>query len=71
MTRTSLIEEGWWVEADDEEEAISKAFDGDVDNSEADYRRWVDYADDEWTVDDRVCIDPLYKMVKEFEIQKT
>ena len=71
MTRTSLIEEGWWVEADDEEEAISKAFDGDVDNCEADHRRWIDYADDEWTVDDRECIDPLYKMVKEFEIQKT
>lgn len=67
MSRTSLIEESWWVEADTEDEAMEKAFDGDADNNEPAFRNWIDYADDEWTIDEKECIDPLYVMVKEYE----
>ena len=67
MSRTSIIEESWWVEADSEDEAMEKAFDGEADNDEPAHRRWIDYADDEWTIDETECIDPLYVMVKEYE----
>jgi len=66
-TATSLIEESYWVEADSEEEARELGFDGEVDNSEPAYRRWIDYTDDEWSIDEKECIDPLYLMVKDFE----
>jgi hypothetical protein len=67
MSRTSIIEESWWVEADSEDEAMEKAYDGEADNTEPAVRRWMDYADDEWTIDETECIDPLYVMVKEYE----
>ena len=66
MSRTSLIEESWWVEADSEEEAMQRGYDGEVDNGpEPAFTRWVDYSDDEWTVVDKECIEPLYQMVKQ------
>ena len=69
IVRRSIIEEGWWVEADSEEEALEAAYDGEVDNRDCDRREWIDYHDDEWTVDDREDLCPLVKMVKEYDAQ--
>lgn len=67
MSRTSLISETFEVEADSEEEARELGFNGEVDNGNPVHTEWLDYADDEWSVDECVCIDPLYVMVKEFK----
>ena len=67
MSRTSLIEESYWVEADSEDEAQQLGFDGEIDNKEPDYRKWIDYRDNEWSIDETVCIDPLYRMVKDYK----
>jgi hypothetical protein len=67
MSRTSLIQESFWVEADSEEEAKELGFDGEVDNCDPDRREWIDYYDDEWSIDETECIDPLYRMVKDYE----
>ena len=67
MSRTSLIEESYWVEADSEDEAQQMGFDGEIDNKEPDYRKWIDYRDNEWSIDETVCIDPLYRMVKDYK----
>jgi hypothetical protein len=67
MSRTSLIEESWWVEADTEEEARELGFDGEVDNGDPDRREWIEYYDDEWSIDETECIDPLYRMVKDYK----
>jgi hypothetical protein len=67
MSRTSLIQESFWVEADTEEEAREMGFDGEVDNGDPDRREWIDYYDDEWSIDETECIDPLYVMVKDYE----
>jgi hypothetical protein len=67
MSRTSLIEESYWVEADSEDEAQQLGFDGEIDNKEPDYRKWIDYHDYEWSIDETECIDPLYRMVKDYQ----
>ena len=67
MSRTSLIQESFWVEADSEEEAKELGFDGEVDNGDPDRREWIDYYDDEWSIDETECIDPLYRMVKGYK----
>jgi hypothetical protein len=67
MSRTSRIQESFWVEADSEEEAMKMGFDGEVDNGEPAYRTWIDYYDDEWSIDEKECIDPLYRMVKDYK----
>jgi hypothetical protein len=67
MSRTSLIQESFWVEADTEEEAMELGMNGEVDNDEPALRQWLDYYDDEWSIDEKECIDPLYVMVKEYQ----
>jgi hypothetical protein len=67
MSRTSLIQESFWVEADSEEEAKELGFDGEVDNGDPDRREWISYYDDEWSIDETECIDPLYRMVKGYK----
>jgi hypothetical protein len=67
MSRTSLIQESFWVEADSEEEAMELGFDGEIDNGEPAHSEWIDYTDDEWSIDKKECIDPLYVMVKEYQ----
>lgn len=69
VTRRSIIEEGWWVEADTEEEALEAAYDGEVDNRDCDRREWIDYDSDEWVVDDCEDLCPLVKMIKEYDAQ--
>jgi hypothetical protein len=69
MSRTSLIEESWWVEADTEEEAMELALDGEVDNSDPDRRNWIEYYDEEWSIDQQECIDPLDRMVKDYAVR--
>jgi hypothetical protein len=67
MSRTSPIQESFWVEADSEEEAKELGFDGEVDNGDPDRREWISYYDDEWSIDETECIDPLYRMVKGYK----
>lgn len=67
LSRTSLIQESYWVEADTEEEALELGFNGEVDNDEPALRQWIDYYDDEWSVDERVSQDDLVIFVKSKE----
>jgi hypothetical protein len=67
MSRTSLIQESFWVEADSEEEAMELGYDGEVDNGEPAYREWIDYYDDEWSIDQREEHDDLVLFVKSKE----
>ena len=67
LVRRSIIEEGWWVTAESEQEAMDKAYEGQVDNDECDRREWCDYYDDEWTVDDVEELDDLVLFVKSLD----
>lgn len=67
MSRTSLIQESFWVEADSEAEALELGIDGEVDNGEPALRQWLDYYDDEWSIDERVSQDDLVIFVKSKE----
>jgi len=67
MSRTSLIQESFWVEADSEAEALELGCDGEVDNNEPALRQWLDYYDDEWSIDERVSQDDLVIFVKSKE----
>ena len=69
VTRRSIIEEGWWVEADTEEEALEAASSGEVDNRDCDRSEWMEYNDDEWYVDDREDLCPLHQMVLQYDQQ--
>ena len=69
VSRTSLIEESWWVEADTEEEAVEMASNGEVDNCDPYRREWLSYYDEEWSIYQQECIDPLYLMVKDYDRQ--
>lgn len=68
VTRRSLIEETFWVEADTPEEAVEKAGNGEYDDSNI-TQDWIDWYDDTFENSDiepePLC--PLYKMVKAHE----
>lgn len=68
MSRRAYYDEVYTVEADSEEEAREIAANGDI-NYEKDVVRceFVDWAGDEWYIDDHEPIDPLYVMVKEYD----
>ena len=68
MSRTSIIVESWWVDADSEDEAMQLAMDGEADNGEPYRREWLDYYDDEWTIDDKESRDDLVLFIKSKEI---
>jgi hypothetical protein len=70
MSRTSLIQESFWVEADSETEAMEMGFDGEVDNGEPAFKEWIDYHDDEWSIDEKEVICPLHQMVKDYQLEK-
>ncbi len=68
VSRRAYYDEVYTVEADSEDEARDIAMNGDI-NYEKDVVRteFIDWADDEWYIDDREPIDPLYVMVKDYD----
>ena len=60
--RRSLTCETYFVEADSEEEALEKLMNGEGDDPQLEF---IDWYDDNYTLEDTECIDPLYRMVKE------
>lgn len=67
VSRRSIVEETFWVEANSWEEATEKAFDGDYDDNNI-QTEWIDWADDNFYASEiePVPICPLHKMVKEY-----
>ena len=64
LYRRSITCETYWVEADTEEEAIEIAANGDVGDPILEFMDWYD---DEYIVESKECIDPLYVMVKDYK----
>ena len=68
LTRRSLIEETFWVEADTPEEAVDRAGNGEYDDNNI-TQVWSDWYDDYFEISqdfepEPLC--PLHKMVKEY-----
>lgn len=68
LTRRSLIEETFWVEADSADEALEKASNGEYDDGNI-TQDWIDWYDDNFEMSqdfepEPLC--PLHKMVKEY-----
>jgi hypothetical protein len=64
LYRRSITCETYWVEADSEEEAIEIAANGDVGDPILEFMDWYD---DNYVVESKECIDPLYVMVKDYK----
>ena len=64
LTRRSIVCETYFVEADSEEEAIEVLMNGAGDDPQLEF---IDWYDDNYEVEHTECIDPLYKMVKDYE----
>ena len=64
LYRRSITCETYWVEADTEEEAIEIAANGDVGDPILEF---IDWYDDNYVVESKECIDPLYVMVKDYK----
>ena len=62
--RRSIVCETYFIEADSEEEALEMANYGDTPDPQIDF---IDWYDDTYTVEGKECIDPLYKMVKDYK----
>ena len=52
VSRSSIIRESWWIEAEDEDAAIKLGYDGEVDNENPYEEEWVEYFGG-WEVLDR------------------
>ncbi len=71
VSRRSIIEETFFVEADSWDEALEKARDGNYDDSKI-QTEWIDWYDDHFEAasefePEPLC--PLHKMVKEYDAQ--
>ena len=64
LYRRSITCETYWVEADSEEEALEIAGNGEAGDPQLEF---IDWYDDNYVVESKECIDPLYKMVKEYK----
>jgi hypothetical protein len=64
ISRRSITLETYWIEADSEEEALQICYDGDTPDPVLEFIDWMDHS---YEVDDVECIDPLYKMVKDYK----
>ncbi len=62
--RRSLTCETYFVEADSEEAAREILMNGGGEDPILDF---VDWHDEDYILEDSECIDPLYKMVKDYE----
>ena len=52
------------INADTEDEAIEKIQSGDYDDPQLEF---IDWYDDNYEIEHTECIDPLYKMVKDYD----
>lgn len=68
VARRSIIEETFTVEADSWDEALERAGNGEYDDNSV-QQEWLDWYDDTFSTTDiePEPLDPLYKMVKEYE----
>lgn len=66
LQRRSIIDETFWVEAEDEDEALQIARDGGAVHDPDDVQ-WVDWADEDYEITKTEELDPLYVMVKQYE----
>jgi hypothetical protein len=64
LYRRSITCETYWVEADTEEEAIEKAGNCEAEGPDLEFLDWYD---DNYVVESKECIDPLYVMVKDYK----
>ena len=65
IVRAAKIDEYYEIEADSEEEALNIAYDGGLPDPVR--TEFLDWADDEYQVVDEELIEPLYRMVKDYE----
>ena len=65
LCRAAVIDEYYEIEADSEEEALGLAYDGNLGDPVR--TEFVDWRDDEYQVADEELIEPLYRMVKDYE----
>jgi hypothetical protein len=63
MSRRSITDEQYWVEADSEEEAEQMLMDGEGGEPILEF---VDWYDDQYTMDSKEPIEPLYEMLKSY-----
>ena len=68
IVRAAVIDEYYEVEADTEQEAIEVAYNGEL--PEPYKTEFVDWRDDEWQVADKEEIEPLYRMVKDYDTDR-
>jgi hypothetical protein len=68
ISRRSISLETYFVEADSEEEALEICNDGNIPEPMLEFLDWID---DEYQVDGKECIDPLYTMIKEHTPKET
>jgi hypothetical protein len=64
LIRAAVIDEYYEIEAESEEEAMSIAYDGCY--GEPVRTEFIDWRDDAWQVADVEVIEPLYRMVKDY-----
>jgi len=67
LVRAAVIDEYYEVEADSETEALEIAYDGNL--ADPVKTEFIDWRDDEYQVADTETIDPLYRMVKDYDRQ--
>ena len=65
LCRAAVIDEYYEIEADSEEEALEIAYDGGLGDPVR--TEFVDWRDDEYSAVDCEDIEPLYRMVKDYE----
>lgn len=65
MSRRSITDEQYWVEADSEEEATQMLMDGEGGEPILEF---IDWYDEEYTMDSKEPIEPLYEMVKAYKV---
>lgn len=66
LQRRSIIDETFWVEAEDPDEALQIARDGGAVQDPTD-TEWCDWADDDYEITMTEELDPLYIMVRNHE----
>lgn len=65
LVRAAVIDEYYEVEADSEEEALEVAYDGNLGDPVR--TEFMDWRDDEYSVVETEVIEPLYRMVKDYD----
>lgn len=65
--RNAIVSETYIVEAETEEAAREMLRDGSVDVFS---EEWIDWATDDFELEDTEELDPLYRMVKEYDPQR-